>query len=163
MPMAEPMSKQTLLDKMQTRRAEWDGLIAQVGEDRLEQPGVVGEWSAKDLAAHILFWEKEMSIALDEMAQGQTPRFATMNDTDALNEQNWQRSHGRPAQEVLAESQAVFRRLVEQVRATPEEELLDPDRYAWLEGKPLWRAVASETYGHYRMHVDQLRAWVENK
>jgi len=58
--MDEPVTKVRLLDMIRTARAEWDGLLSQVDETRMTQPGVAGEWSVKDVIAHITWHEREM-------------------------------------------------------------------------------------------------------
>ena len=57
--MDESMTKARLLDTMQAERVRWDGLIAQAGEERLTEPGVAGEWSVKDIIAHVTWAERE--------------------------------------------------------------------------------------------------------
>ena len=38
-----------MLDIMSAERAQWEGLLAQVGEARMAEPGVAGDWSVKDM------------------------------------------------------------------------------------------------------------------
>jgi len=46
-----------LLEVMRTARSNWEALLAEVGEARLTEPGVEGDWSLKDIIAHITYFE----------------------------------------------------------------------------------------------------------
>ena len=54
------MNKSEWLDTLQTERAQWEALLVQVGEARMTQPGAAGEWSVKDVIAHVTWFEREM-------------------------------------------------------------------------------------------------------
>ncbi len=51
-------SKSALLKTLEFERAELEALIDRVPLDRQNMPGVIGEWSVKDLIAHFLLWEQ---------------------------------------------------------------------------------------------------------
>ena len=42
--MNDTMTKDKLLNTMHESRGEWDALLAEVGEGRMQQPGVEGDW-----------------------------------------------------------------------------------------------------------------------
>ena len=54
------MDKTTFIETLLARRAAWEALFAEVGEARMLQPGVAGEWSVKDVIAHVMWSEREM-------------------------------------------------------------------------------------------------------
>jgi len=54
------MNKSEWLGTLQTERAQWDALVAEVGQARMTQPGAAGEWSVKDVIAHVTWFEREM-------------------------------------------------------------------------------------------------------
>jgi hypothetical protein len=47
------MSKAQLLSMIRGARADWDTLLADIPEAWMTEPGVDGEWSVKDIIAHI--------------------------------------------------------------------------------------------------------------
>ncbi|HEU5103526.1 MAG TPA: hypothetical protein VFU22_31130, partial [Roseiflexaceae bacterium] len=63
---------------------------------------------------------------------------------------------------VLAESQAVFQRLLEVMEAHTEEFLTQPQQF---EGLPepilIWKLLEGDVYAHYRDHMRSIRAWLE--
>ena len=58
--MDTPENVQQLVDTIQSIWTDWETLIKQVPHDSLTQPGAAGDWSLKDIIAHITWFEKEM-------------------------------------------------------------------------------------------------------
>jgi hypothetical protein len=50
-----------VLAHIDSERTIWRELVAEVGEDRMDEPGPMGDWTFKDLASH-LHHEHEASI-----------------------------------------------------------------------------------------------------
>ncbi len=62
------MTKTTLLDCIQQQRTAWDAFVAAVDEAHMEAPGAMGDWTFKDVVAHLTTW-RQRSIALLATAQ----------------------------------------------------------------------------------------------
>ena len=60
-------SKQEWLDRIERGRAAWEELVAQAGEAAMDEPGAMGDWSFKDVAAHLNGW-RELTVARLEAA-----------------------------------------------------------------------------------------------
>jgi hypothetical protein len=41
-----------------------------------------------------------------------------------------------------------------------DEDLFDPNRFAWRRGSPLWDLVAGDTYEHYNEHMQSIQQWL---
>ena len=57
-------------------RASWDeaeAVLARIPEDRMLEPGVTGEWSVRDLLAHIAGYERYVSALIFGELEGRTP------------------------------------------------------------------------------------------
>ena len=54
----QPMTGPRLASILQAERRRWNALLAQVGMERMETPGVEGEWSVKELVAHLTWYEQ---------------------------------------------------------------------------------------------------------
>lgn len=48
-----PMTGARLAETLRAERARWNALLAHVGMDRMDVPGVDGEWSVKQMVAHL--------------------------------------------------------------------------------------------------------------
>ncbi len=157
------MTKTRLLEFMRTERAGWEALLAEVGEERMVEAGVDGDWSVKDILAHVTYWEQDTVRILKAVARGETPQFSDVDEVDALNAQAVARYQQRPPSAVIADSQRVHQELIQQVEALSEEDLTDPNRFEWMPDWTLWQVIAGESYWHYRQHVPSIRAWLDKR
>src|SRR5262249_36572770 len=53
-----PMTGERLAAILREKREHWNALVAQVEPDRMEIAGVEGDWSVKDLIAHLTWYER---------------------------------------------------------------------------------------------------------
>ncbi len=158
-----PMTGTRLADILQAERIQWNGLLAQVGLDRMEVPGVEGDWSVKELVAHLTWYEQGIvEGARQALSTGTfTRRRPAGLGLDELNASIAAESRARPASDVLAEADEVFGQLLALIAACPEDILNDPRRLGLPEDMMPWMGVANNSYAHYRQHEPALRAWLE--
>ncbi len=82
-------------------------------------------------------------------------------DLDERNDRIFQQNRHRLVEDVLAESQQVFQRLVEAVEAHAEEFLIEPQHF---EGAPepvaVWKMLRGDVYDHYGQHVPAIKHWL---
>ena len=159
----QPMTGARLAGILQAERTQWNALLAQVGLDRMEIPGVEGEWSVKELVAHLTWYEQGvLEGARQVLSTGKfTRRRSADMGLDEMNALIAGESHARPAGDVLAEADEVFGQLLAAVAACPEDILNDPRRLGLPEDMVPWMGVANNSYAHYRQHEQALRAWLD--
>ena len=158
----EVVSKDKLLAELRAGRERLEATLARVGEGQMTAPGAVGDWSVKDLLAHLIFWEQAPVRALQAEARGEPGRLPSDDENvDELNARAVAERRERPPAEVLAEFERSYHELLDVVEPLSDADLNEPDRYAWTEGKPLWRIIAGESYRHYREHDEEIRAWLD--
>ncbi|HEY7343619.1 MAG TPA: DinB family protein [Ktedonobacterales bacterium] len=156
------MTKAQLLEMIQSARAGWEALLAGIPEAWMTEPGVEGEWSIKDIIAHISWGEQEnLGVAQAHAVVGSELWQLSEDERNArVFEQNRHRELG----DVLAESRQTFRRYLEAVAALSEEDLNDPSRFAEMpvpEGWRPWRILFDPA--HYQGHADSIRAWLARR
>ncbi len=144
----------------------WHTLVAEVGADRTDIPGVNnGAWTFKDVAAHLNYWRR-WSVARMIAGRDSTDPVLPANvrdetDVDAINADAYAADRDRPLADILAETDAQFLALHDAVAATPEEVLTDPHRFAWMHGSPLGEIVLGHSYLHlHEDHEPDIRAWL---
>ncbi len=62
--MKDPTSKSELIQAIHTARHEWDTLIAQLPHHRLSESVASGQWSIKDIIAHVTEYDRWLALGL---------------------------------------------------------------------------------------------------
>ena len=160
--MDTPMTVAKFLDSLRSGRAEWDALVTQIGPDRMTQPGVEGDWSVKDIIAHVTWYEREMLGVLRERALVGSDLWNL--PLDQRNATIFEQNKQRALDAVLEESRQVFPQLLELAAGLSDEELNDPHRFSEMPEKwSPWELVASNRYTHYPDHIGSIRAWLNQQ
>lgn len=154
------MDKAELLNLVRTERANWEAALSEVGEGRMTEPGVDGDWSVKDIIAHITWSEREMVGMLQARALVGSDLWDLSNDE--RNAIVYQQNRDRALADVLAEAQDVYRQLMAALESLSDEDLNDPSRFADMpaDWEP-WRVIAGNTYLHYADHAGSIRVWLD--
>ena len=154
------VNKPALLGMIRSARARWEALLAEIPAAWMTEPGVEGEWSVKDVVAHIAWGEREaLGVAKARALVGSDLwRLPEDERNAAVFEQN----RGRALADVLAESRRVFGQYLAAVGALSQEDLNEPGRFPGMpEGWRPWRIVYDPT--HYDVHARSVRAWLERR
>ena len=156
------MSKQALLAALQAENQHWIALLSQIGEAHMADPGVAGDWSLKDIIAHLTGWRKRTVVRLQAAQRGDPepppPWPVHLQTDDEINAWIYERNRHLSVQEVLADSAETFQQLVRAIAELPEAALTDPHRFAWTEGEVL---SAAALFGHFHEeHEPDIRAWL---
>jgi hypothetical protein len=152
--MDEAYSKEQALDLVHTRRTALEACLAQVAPDRMTVPGVLDTWSAKDVMAHIAWWERWMVRVLDNEPAA-IAELAQMRGSDgqqvvdSLNAATHAAWRDLPLAEVLAESCAAFDAAVAAISSQSDQ------AFARVR-----RVVAANTFEHYEEHARGLNDWL---
>lgn len=125
--------------------------------------GVNGDWSIKDILAHLAAWHRYLLIHLHAAARDEVP--ATQGafneeDIDRTNERLYQENTSRPLSEVLTDFHTTYKGITEAVQALNDEDLFNPQRFTWMSGNTLLELVAGNTYEHYDEHMPPIEAWL---
>ena len=168
--MTATSSKQSLLEQIEHEREFWDALVAEIGEERMLEPGATGDWTFKDVVAHLNGWRRKTLARLEAARQGGTPaappwpaNLSEENDDDVDDINDWihQSSRDTPLQEVLGEYQRSFQFMHDAVTTLSERDLFEPGRYPWLSDYAL-ATVITDSFGHlHEEHEPVLRAWLD--
>ncbi len=165
--MDEPMTKARILGSIQSARAALERTLEALSQDQMTQPGVENDWSVKDILAHISDWERRMLQWIEESLRGEVPQRPadgmTWDDLDRLNEQIYLLNKDKALSEVLADFHGSYQQSLQAVEAMTEEDLIDPQRFGWRGGEPMWHMVAANTWEHYQEHGESISKWLKEK
>jgi len=161
-------------DTLAEMRASWneaEAVLARIPEDRMLVPGVTGEWSVRDLLAHVAGYERYVSALIFGELERRTPTnqdFYGRDDPptaeDDANDDTsnaWVVAHARaqPLQATLDEYRWAHDRMIRAVEACSDADLEDPMRFPSLKGKTLLAILPGQCIGHHREHLPQLTAF----
>src|SRR5215217_527583 len=140
-----PGDVNALLERIEEAWRELFAALDDIPEDQMSDPGVIGEWSLKDLFGHLAFWD-EHAMAEIERALAGLPRednaWQEMNEADHAA----RRDHTLPEQ----------RSAMHQAHAALVERL---ESVAGIEATPIDEAIRVDTYEHYLDHIKDIQSW----
>ena len=151
------MDRQALLMNMRAGRERLEAALARMDATWMVEPVLYGLWSVKDLLAHLCFWEQYIADAFQTLQRGDVP--APAPDETSVHEINarvFAGQRGRPLADVRREEGEAYRALLALVETAPEDDLFNPHRFAWTQGRPFAELIQNNTYEHYDEHLEDL-------
>ncbi len=147
------MDRRQLLQRLDTAWAAFEESYAGLSDAQLMKPGVTGEWSVRDILAHVTTWEEEALTHLPLILEGGTPpRYSvTYGGIDAFNARMTERKASFPLATVRRHLGETHGRLIDLVRKAPDDQLRRETRFR--------RRLRLDTYGHYPLHAEAIRQW----
>jgi hypothetical protein len=153
-----------LVARCERERQVWRGLVDEVGIDRMTEPGPMGPWSFKDLAAHLLGWRDRTIARLEAAAQGRAPPPvwpSELRDDDSINDWIQARSDGRSVRAVLDDADRSYERLSDAIAALPEETVTSTVALPWMQGESL---AETDLFSHlHDEHMPSIRTWLATR
>jgi hypothetical protein len=151
-----PGELQAFATDLVAARDEFRAALADIDPQLLTTPGLAGEWSAREVIAHLGYWAGHAAEALHHAAQGRTPEFGEDDlDVDERNAVVARVSADTDLATVRQREQAAFDALLTAIQRA------DP---AWLDervsyGDSLEQVIRDDGADHYREHTLDVRAW----
>jgi hypothetical protein len=147
------MNRQQLLDRVDTAWTAFQASYAGLSGSRLTEPSVAGDWSVKDIIAHVTWWEEEALRHLPLIiAGGQPPRYSVAyGGIDAFNAMMTERKRDVPLSDVLGQQHDTHRRLIDFIQSVSEDQFTRETRFR--------RRLRLDTYSHYPIHTNAIGEW----
>ena len=147
------MKKEYLLSTIERTWQEFKASFCDLSEAQIQQPGVVGEWSIKDIIGHLTTWEDEALKALPVIQQGgKLPRYKDLyGGLNAFNALMTEKKRALSLSEILEQSEMTHHRLIAFISKAPEEMFTTETRFR--------RRIRLDTYSHYPQHTRAILAW----
>ena len=147
------MDRQQLVKQLDKAWTAFGESYAGLSDAQMAQAGVMGDWSVKDILAHVTTWEEEALKYLPLILQGsRPPRYSVQyGGIDAFNAQMSEQKRSLPLSEVLRQLEETHRRLIDYVCSTPEEQFTQETRFR--------RRLRLDTYSHYPIHTKAIQEW----
>jgi hypothetical protein len=173
------MNKLDLMDAIRTNRRQLERYLfhfekasgggfqasdrPKFGREEMLQPGVVADWSLKDLLCHLIGWDRRLLGWCQEVVNGTR---GIMPHGDLAWEGLETSDHEIPAdlqagsiEEVLNEFDRSYRAVLHGLETMPEETLIEPGSFENERGSTLADLALIVTAKHYAWAKEQIRHW----
>jgi hypothetical protein len=121
-------------------------------EAQVSVVGVTPKWSAKDLLAHLAYWERAAADQIREFEAGKSSvKRRTRAQMERINREVVSANRATPRRVLREELILARSEIVAAMKRAPEE---------LAEESPLARIVYSQCVRHRGHHLEQLQAWI---
>jgi hypothetical protein len=131
------------------------------------QPGACGDWSVKDIFAHLAEWNTMLLHWYSEGKLGKNPptpapdlKWSQLPELNRRIHERWQHEK---IDAVMASFESVHRQVFSLAESLPEEALFRPLLYPWMRKWPLARWIAANTSSHYLWARTLIRRWKKSR
>ena len=159
--MSRPTTKPALLAEMTGEREALEKLLATLTPEQMTEPGALGDWSVRDVLAHLIEWEQ---MGLGWYAAGlcgenpATPAQGyNWGQLPALNRMIFKKHHDRELGEVLEQFQVSYRQTLDLVQNLPEQDIFKRGLYPWMNQNSLAAYIHANGGAHYRWAREGIR------
>lgn len=159
----EISDRKELLDQILAERKLFEETLARVDQTEYLKAIFDGNWSIKDVLAHIVAWEQRMISWVGQAARGVLPNIPLDDDTiNALNDQSYHQDKDLPLAQVIQAYERSYKQALTFAENTPEEVLFTKNL---LEGRenPYWITIAANTCWHYQEHREALEQYLSRQ
>ena len=147
------VDRRQLLRRLDTAWGAFEASYAGLSDAQLVKPGVTGDWSVRDILAHVTTWEEEALTHLPLILEGGTPpRYSVRyGGIDAFNARMTEQKASLSLAAGRRQLDETHRRLIDVVQRAPEDQLSRETRFR--------RRLRLDAYGHYPLHAEAIRRW----
>lgn len=144
----------TIIDRIDASWQELQSSYAGLSDEEMLEPGVTGDWSARDILTHVAVWDVlALSVLPGILESGEHVKLGEGLDT--YNARMTEEKRGLSLDEVRQELEDTHRRLLEYLGA------IDVDAFA--ANAAFRERLAADTWDHYPEHAAAIRAWREGR
>jgi hypothetical protein len=158
-----PPQKSEMLGWIRTERARLQALLDTLSNDEIGTPNVQGEWSVKDMLAHIAAWERLAMARLDSAFNDTPLAHKPISSDDDVNEFNakiYAENKERSLIEIWTEFDASYQAFIKMIEVLDQEAFAGEIPAAWASGKGVWELIGENTCWHYPEHSEAIEAWL---
>jgi hypothetical protein len=146
-------SRENILNQIDERWAKFKAQLVDVPASRMDEGGVVGPWSVKDVVGHITTWEREAMDAISRFLSGRDIAALAwpVDDIDSFNLQQVEDTRSKTATDLTVDLDRTHQDLVAFLASVPDDALA-MDEVA--------TRIRVDTFGHYAEHTASIKQWL---
>jgi hypothetical protein len=143
---------------------KWETLLSGLSEEEIIRSRFDLGWSIKDMVAHLWAWQQISIARMEGGLQDREPDYPKWivesienweEDSDRVNALTFEKYHAKPWSEIYRNWRNGFLRFLELGNQISERDLLDGDRYRWLNGYSL-AFILVASYDHHQEHFAKI-------
>jgi hypothetical protein len=127
------------------------GAVAGAAAGAVAEAGGPDCWAAAPIVAHNTEFRRQQVQRLDAIRLGRTP--PTFAEIDHRSEDVYRGYCEQPAASVAQTCRQVTATLIDGVAGVSDDDLLDPSRHPWLQGRQLWLQIIVRGFWHPMGHI----------
>jgi uncharacterized protein (TIGR03083 family) len=145
--------KAAFVERVHSARAELNQVLSGMTEEQLTRGATVGDWSIKDVIAHLAAWTGTAAMAVERALRGERVGPLITGSVDEWNARRVDERRRLPLVDVVQEFNETYDRLLAALESAPDDAIpLGPS--GWDQSARLWWVTE-----HDREHLDALRAY----
>ena len=160
-------TKKELLESIQSTRANLEKKFSKLTQGQMVWPGSMGDWSVKDILAHLVDWEQRFIGWYQAGQMGEIPKTPapgyTWRELPKLNQQGYQQHKDQPLETVLEKFDESYLEILALVEGMSEREIFEAKFYPWTGDSALLPWIAANTSSHYNWARRNIRTTVITK
>ena len=143
----------------------WEELLGGLSEEQITATDLPSNWSVKDVVAHLRAWQQRSVARVEAALDGRDPVYPGWpadldpedeGQTEPVNAWIYESYCELPWSQVYQDWREGFQRFLQASERVAERDLLDGNRYPWLNGSPL-ALVLLGSYDHHQEHLEMLQ------
>jgi len=154
-----PMSVQDMIERIGTKRAEWDDLLRQVPTEQMDEP-VLDDWTVRDAIA-IVTWKERRLIEIIQRRTFTGLSFGELPEAERASVLETSRALPLPA--LLDQHQMTHHEMLDAIRTLTDDDVNSET----MDGLPpdvrFWKAIGAATWWSYPTFSAPLRQLVTGK
>lgn len=160
------MKKSELLNWFQEENQRWELLLAAIGQKRMTQSGVNGEWTIRDIIAHLTGWQLKLTnqfiAAMNGESEPLPPWSEELKSEDDINAWIYETNRKKDVGQVLEDARQVHEKMRVAISNLPDDiriETIDSKFHVVYINDQ--RFAVGEFFHHfYDDHQSDVRTWL---
>jgi len=156
------LKRQTILNYLNREYTALRARLDRLTEEDANRSGVVGYWSAHDLVAHLIYWNRYPVEELHTVQRGEEFVFPFV-DADDANEAAVDAAEDTPWLVLLAEFEQTYQAVRQTIEALPDVEFTPESTLLDGLDNSIAGAFGNNTWEHYEIHREELDDWMKEQ
>ena len=158
------MNKHDLINALNDEYRSLLELVQDFGQKDFEKPGAAGQWTARDVFAHLAFWNGEAKKAIALALRGERPDPWLLTNIEEINAREAAARGPTPLPRVMDDFRRSVRELAAQLEAASEQHLERETVHKSLDGSGANAAwIAANLIEHLQTHGEAMDIWLHTE